>query len=106
MAGHDIIVIGTSEPLRFRYHTGHAFTADVFLSEQIHAIENALWSAVQAMKEKVTFSRHMAERMASDTNLTSIRSRLRSLCLRLPLYQGGLRGIGAKYVLPSLFKSV
>ncbi len=55
--------IGKEEPLRFRCHTGHSFTADIFLSEQTQNIENALWSAVRAMEEKVTFSRQMAERM-------------------------------------------
>ncbi len=55
--------IGTEEPLRFRCHIGHSFTADIFISEQTQNIENALWSAVRAMEEKVTFSRQMAERM-------------------------------------------
>jgi len=55
--------IGKSEPLRFRCHIGHSFTANVFLSEQTQNIENALWSAVRAMEEKVTFSRQMSERM-------------------------------------------
>lgn len=55
--------IGKEEPLRFRCHIGHSFTADLFLSEQTQNIENALWSAVRAMEEKVTFSRQMAERM-------------------------------------------
>ena len=57
--------IGTEEPLRFRCHIGHSFTANVFLSEQTQNIENALWSAVRAMEEKVTFSRQMSERMKS-----------------------------------------
>ncbi|MEG4422301.1 chemotaxis protein CheB [Microcoleus sp. LAD1_D5] len=55
--------IGKSEPLRFRCHIGHSFTADIFLSEQTQYIENALWSAVRAMEEKVTFSHQMSERM-------------------------------------------
>jgi two-component system chemotaxis response regulator CheB len=57
--------IGKSDPLRFRCHTGHSFTANVLLSEQTQNLENALWSAVRAMEEKVTFSRQMAERMTS-----------------------------------------
>lgn len=55
--------IGKDEPLRFRCHIGHSFTANVFLAEQTQNIENALWSAVRAMEEKVTFLRQMAERM-------------------------------------------
>ncbi|HYX16664.1 MAG TPA: chemotaxis protein CheB [Nostoc sp.] len=62
--------IGKGEPLRFRCHTGHSFTANVFLAEQTQNLENALWSAVRAMEEKVTFSRQMAERMRN-YNLTS-----------------------------------
>jgi two-component system chemotaxis response regulator CheB len=61
--GGSIWQIGTEEPLRFRCHIGHSFTADIFLSEQTQNVENALWSAIRAMEEKVTFSRQMAERM-------------------------------------------
>jgi len=55
--------IGNGDLLRFRCHVGHAFTADVFLSEQTQNIENALWSAVRALEEKVTLSRQIAQRM-------------------------------------------
>lgn len=55
--------IGKEEPLRFRCHTGHSFTADVFLAEQTQNLENALWSAARIMEEKVTFLRQMSERM-------------------------------------------
>jgi len=55
--------IGVVDPLRFRCHIGHSFTAKVFLSEQTKYLENALWSAVRAMEEKITFSRQMSEQM-------------------------------------------
>jgi two-component system, chemotaxis family, protein-glutamate methylesterase/glutaminase len=55
--------IGQEYPLRFRCHTGHSFTGSVLLSEQAQNLENALWSAVRAMEEKVTFSRQMAAQM-------------------------------------------
>ena len=55
--------IGKEEPLRFRCHTGHSFTADVFLAEQTQNLENALWSAARIMEEKVAFLRQMSERM-------------------------------------------
>lgn len=51
------------EPLRFRCHIGHSFTADIFLDEQTQHVENALWSAVRMMEEKVTFWRQYAERL-------------------------------------------
>lgn len=51
------------EPLRFRCHIGHSFTADIFLAEQTQNLENALWSAVRMMEEKVTFWRQYTERL-------------------------------------------
>jgi two-component system chemotaxis response regulator CheB len=51
------------EPLRFRCHVGHSFTAEVFLDEQTQHVENALWSAVRMMEEKVTFWRQYAARL-------------------------------------------
>lgn len=55
--------IGDEDPLRFRCHIGHSFTADVFLAEQTQHVEDALWSAVRMMEEKVTFLRQYAERL-------------------------------------------
>lgn len=55
--------VGEEEPLRFRCHVGHTFTAEGLLTEQTRTLENALWSAVRLMEEKVNFSRQMAERM-------------------------------------------
>jgi two-component system chemotaxis response regulator CheB len=55
--------IGDDDPLRFRCHVGHSFTADFFWAEQSQNLENALWSAVRIMEEKVTFARQFAERM-------------------------------------------
>lgn len=55
--------IGNGNFLRFRCHVGQAYTADIFLSEQTQNIENALWSAVRALEEKVTLSRQISERM-------------------------------------------
>ncbi len=54
--------IGDEDPLRFRCHVGHSYTSDTFLGEQTQNLENALWSAVREMEEKVTFTRQMAAR--------------------------------------------
>jgi two-component system chemotaxis response regulator CheB len=55
--------IGDDDPLRFRCHIGHSFTAEIFLAEQTQNVENALWSAVRMMEEKVVFWRQYAERL-------------------------------------------
>ncbi|MDX2231373.1 MAG: chemotaxis protein CheB [Leptolyngbyaceae cyanobacterium bins.349] len=46
--------------LRFRCHTGHAYSLDSLLSEQADEVERALWSAVRVLEEKVSLSHRMA----------------------------------------------
>lgn len=48
--------------LRFRCHVGHAFTAEILLSEQDANLDNALWRALRALEENAALSRRMAER--------------------------------------------
>jgi two-component system chemotaxis response regulator CheB len=54
--------LGEEEPLKLRCHVGHSFTGEVFTTAQSESVENALWSAVRVMEEKVTFSRQLAAR--------------------------------------------
>jgi two-component system chemotaxis response regulator CheB len=54
--------LGEEEPLKLRCHVGHSFTGEVFTTAQSQSVENALWSAVRVMEEKVTFSRQLAAR--------------------------------------------
>ena len=84
--------IGVEEPLRFRCHIGHSFTADIFFAEQTQNIENALWSAVRAMEEKVTFSRQMSERM-KNYNLQSAAVKYEDLASSLDAEVSLIRGI-------------
>ncbi|MCL1468460.1 chemotaxis protein CheB [Argonema galeatum] len=84
--------IGKEEPVRFRCHIGHSFTANVFLSEQTQNIENALWSAVRAMEEKVTFSRQMSGRM-KNYNLQSAAAKYEDHAKSLDAEVSLIRGI-------------
>ena len=52
-------------PLRFRCHTGHAFTADTLLSELTESIEHQLWTSVRSLEGSVMPLRHLAEHLAS-----------------------------------------
>ena len=45
--------IGEGYPLRYRCHTGHAFSAMSLEAEQRSGAENALWSAVRRLEEKL-----------------------------------------------------
>jgi two-component system chemotaxis response regulator CheB len=48
--------------LRFRCHVGHAFSAESLMAEQAETLEDALWSAVRALEEKVALARRLAQR--------------------------------------------
>lgn len=48
--------------LRYRCHTGHAFTQDALLVEQNIETENALYAALRALEEKATALRRISER--------------------------------------------
>ena len=48
--------------LRFRCHTGHAYTADILEAEQAEATEDALYAAVRALEEKGRLARVIADR--------------------------------------------
>ncbi len=49
--GGTLFKLGSS-PLRFRCHTGHAYTSASLLSAQDESIEEALWVAIRALHEK------------------------------------------------------
>jgi len=46
--------------LRFRCHTGHAYSVQSLLAEVSGSIEEALWSAVRAIEEQMLLLRHVA----------------------------------------------
>jgi two-component system chemotaxis response regulator CheB len=48
------------KPLRYRCHTGHAFTAGTLAHAQQEGAEGALWSAVRALRERALLHRRLA----------------------------------------------
>lgn len=50
-------------PLRFRCHTGHAFTADALAAHAAELIEESLWTTLRAMEEQLLLLRQMAEQL-------------------------------------------
>ncbi|MCA1813824.1 MAG: hypothetical protein LC624_07725 [Halobacteriales archaeon] len=57
--------IAHDEPLRFRCHTGHAFTAPVLLAEQTGKIEETLWVALRMLEERRNLLIKMSRQPAS-----------------------------------------
>jgi two-component system, chemotaxis family, protein-glutamate methylesterase/glutaminase len=56
--------------LRFRCHTGHAFSANSLLAELTESIEDTLWNTLRAVEESVLLMRHLAQhlRQANDVD--------------------------------------
>jgi two-component system chemotaxis response regulator CheB len=57
--GGAIWEVRHSHPLRYRCHTGHAFTAAVLSKLQGSEVEEALWAAVRAMHEQEQLFRRL-----------------------------------------------
>ena len=47
--------------MRYRCHTGHAFSPDSLVAEQSEAVEGALYSALRALEEKGAALRRITE---------------------------------------------
>lgn len=59
--GGTLWAIDNSNPLRFRCHTGHAYTAQSMLQHQTATTEQAVWAAVRALHERYTLLKRLAE---------------------------------------------
>jgi two-component system, chemotaxis family, protein-glutamate methylesterase/glutaminase len=57
--------------LRYRCHTGHAYSIESLMAEQTDALESALWSAVRALEEKASLSRRLANNAHEQHRLLS-----------------------------------
>lgn len=57
--------------LRYRCHTGHAFSADSLLASVTENIEDGLWSAIRGVEESVMLLNHMGDHFA-ETNNTAL----------------------------------
>jgi two-component system, chemotaxis family, protein-glutamate methylesterase/glutaminase len=58
--GGSLWELNQSPPLRYRCHTGHAFTARTLESSQVVQTEQALWSSVRALQEREILLRRLA----------------------------------------------
>jgi two-component system chemotaxis response regulator CheB len=62
--------VGKGKSLRFRCHTGHAYTAPVLLAEQTEKIEETLWVALRMFEER----RNLLTTMAASQSGASLQS--------------------------------
>lgn len=54
--------------LRFRCHTGHAYSVDSLLAEFTEKTEETLWSAIRAIEEGVILMRNLAKHFGEQHN--------------------------------------
>ncbi len=50
--------------VRFRCHTGHAFSADSLLASLTENIESNLWNAIRSMQESILLLNHLGDHLA------------------------------------------
>jgi two-component system chemotaxis response regulator CheB len=50
--------------IRFRCHTGHAYSVESLLAEITEGVEDSIWNAIRSAEESVLLLRHMAEHLA------------------------------------------
>ncbi|HEY0607491.1 MAG TPA: chemotaxis protein CheB [Herpetosiphonaceae bacterium] len=66
---HGVLIqLRGGAPLRFRCHTGHAFTADALLAHAAAGIEANLWSVVRTMDEHVLLLTQVAHQLQEAGN--------------------------------------
>lgn len=58
--------------VRFRCHTGHAFSIDSLLSSLSEWIEESLWSSIRSIEESVRLMRHIAEHSRENGGISDI----------------------------------
>jgi two-component system chemotaxis response regulator CheB len=57
---HGTLLKLRDEPMRYRCHTGHAFTADSLLAELTGVTEGAIWGSIRALQESSMLMTHLA----------------------------------------------
>lgn len=62
---HGVLLQMQEQPLRFRCHTGHAYSVESLMADMEEAIEDTLWSAVRALEERAMLIRHASEHPGS-----------------------------------------
>jgi two-component system, chemotaxis family, protein-glutamate methylesterase/glutaminase len=59
-----LLALRDGEQVRFRCHTGHAFSADSLLAAMTATTEDQLWSAVRNLDENILLLNHLGDHLA------------------------------------------
>jgi len=71
---HGVLVeISEGKDLRFRCHTGHAYSSGTLLSEVTESVEDTLWNSIRALDENIILLKHLSSHLREqDTELADI----------------------------------
>jgi two-component system chemotaxis response regulator CheB len=63
-----LLELKSKDPLRYRCHTGHAFTVNSLLAELTENVEDSLWTTIRAIEESAMLMKHMADHLGNGEN--------------------------------------
>jgi two-component system chemotaxis response regulator CheB len=47
--------------IRFRCHTGHAYSTEALMADMDRSIEDSLWNSIRTLQEKALLARHLEQ---------------------------------------------
>lgn len=65
--GGSVAKIENGNVEQFRCNVGHIFTSETFSSAASHALERALWTALQRLNEQRSIQEHLSKRASDET---------------------------------------
>jgi two-component system chemotaxis response regulator CheB len=75
---HGVLLqLAEGRHVRFRCHTGHAYSPESLMADMAGKTEDSLWSAVRSVQEQVILMRRLADHYGSHENGTDAESLLR-----------------------------
>jgi two-component system, chemotaxis family, protein-glutamate methylesterase/glutaminase len=95
-----MLAVKEGDRVRFRCHTGHAYSIEALLSEFDEAVEEALWNSIRAMEEKLLLLRQlvdMARGRPGDDGIGKLEQRMEQARQRVELVRKaalGTNGVG------------
>jgi two-component system chemotaxis response regulator CheB len=61
---HGVLLqLNEEKRIRFRCHTGHAYSVESLLAEITEGVEDSLWNAIRSIEESVLLLRHLGEHL-------------------------------------------
>ena len=92
---HGVLsAIKDDDIIRYRCHTGHAYSADSLLMSITENKENTLWSAIRGVEESIFLLRNLGDLYADKKGRSLLPPILKSSRSRMPCQPGTAGGAG------------